>query len=215
MRPDHAATIYNRAIDVAATGPPDEALKLSEQAVRLFRGLESDYPGTYRRELAMAVNNHSNRLATARRPAEALAASQEAVDRYRALAADDRDTYLPDLAMAVNNHALRLAEVGSSAEALDSIQEAVDHYRELTARDGDDYLADLAAALWNVAAVALKGGGVTAEVLAAAAEGVDCFARLAADQPAVYAERHQAAASALAKLRQRAAGDADANNPRG
>ena len=80
----------------------------------MCRRLAAANPAAHEPDLAMSLNNLSNRLAEAgRREQEALTAINDAVTIRRRLAAANPAAYEPDLASSLNNLSIRLAEAGT------------------------------------------------------------------------------------------------------
>ncbi|MFF4709672.1 tetratricopeptide repeat protein [Streptomyces sp. NPDC001288] len=147
--PDLAMSLTNHGVRLARVGRRNEAVIVSEEAVRHHRQLADSNRNTYLPVLAMSLTNHAARLAEVGRRNEAAIVSEEAIQHYRQLADSNRDAYLPDLAMSLTNHGVLLAEVGRRNEAAIVSEEAVRHYRQLADGNRDGYLPDLAAALTN------------------------------------------------------------------
>jgi tetratricopeptide (TPR) repeat protein len=64
---------------LAQLGRREDALAAIEQAVAIRRGLAAARPDAFRPDLALSLNNQSNRLAQLGRREDALAAIEEAV----------------------------------------------------------------------------------------------------------------------------------------
>jgi tetratricopeptide (TPR) repeat protein len=116
-------------------------------AVNIRRRLAQANPAAYLPDLAMSLDNLSNRQADTGDRDPALTSITEAVEHYRRLAA----AYLPNLAGSLNNLSNRQADTGDRDAALTSITEAVDIRRRLAAANPAAYLPDLAASLNNLA----------------------------------------------------------------
>ncbi len=99
-------------------------------------------PDAFLPDLAMSLNNQSNRLAGLGRREEALAAIEQATGIYRQLAEARPDAFLPDLAMALNNQSVHLAGLGRREEALAAIEQAVTIRRQLAEARPDAFLPD-------------------------------------------------------------------------
>ncbi|TDG29569.1 tetratricopeptide repeat protein [Paracraurococcus ruber] len=125
----------------------EAALAATEQAVATCRHLAEARPDAFLPDLALSLNNLSNRLADLGRREAALAAIEEAVASYRHLAEARPDAFLPDLAMALNTLSLRLAERGRREAALAAIEEAVAIRRQLAEARPDAFLPNLAKSL--------------------------------------------------------------------
>ncbi|WP_189323477.1 tetratricopeptide repeat protein, partial [Streptomyces flaveus] len=101
-------------------------------------------------DLAMSLNNLSNRQGDAGDREAALVSITEAVEFYRTLAQANRAAFLPDLAMSLNNLSNQQSEVGDREAALTSITEAVELYRTLAQANRAAFLPDLAMSLNNL-----------------------------------------------------------------
>ena len=142
--------LIDLSIWLSRLGRREEALAAIEEAVTIRRQLAATRPDAFLPDLAMSLNNQSNRLSELGRREEALAAIEEAVTSYRQLAATRPDAFLPDLAMSLNNQSNRLSELGRREEALAAIEEAVTSYRQLAATRPDAFQPDLAMSLNNL-----------------------------------------------------------------
>jgi tetratricopeptide (TPR) repeat protein len=129
-----------------------------------------------------------------------LTATVEAVEAYRRLTATNPAAFEPDLAMSLNNLGADLSGLGRREEALAATAEAVDLYRKLASHHRDAHLPGLANALRNVGYVALTLNAPTSHAIAMTAEGVQYLTELAAQQPAAFTDKRDAAAATLAQL---------------
>ncbi|MFF2353732.1 tetratricopeptide repeat protein [Kitasatospora sp. NPDC058115] len=168
---------------------PRATRRLSATAVRLTRTITAHYrtlaegdPGTHLPDLAMALNNLSNRLSEVGRREEGLAAVQEAVSIRRTLAEEHPAVHLPSLAGTLNNLSNRLSEVGRWEEGLAAIRESTGHYRTLAEGNPEAHLPNLAMALNNLA-LRLGGTGRREEGLAAIQEATGHYRALAGSNP--------------------------------
>jgi hypothetical protein len=126
------------------------AVVLASHVAAWYRSLADANPAGWLPNLAMSLNNVSNRLGDVGRREEALAAIEEAVGVYRALAEANPAARLPELAMALNNLSVDLADAGRREEALAAIEEAVRIRRALAEANPAAWLAKLAMSLNNL-----------------------------------------------------------------
>ena len=90
-------------------------------------------------DLALSLNNLSNRQSDAGDGSGALASITEAVTIYRRLAAGNPARHDPDLAQSLNNLSVRQADAGDGPAALASITDAVTIHRRLAAANPARY----------------------------------------------------------------------------
>jgi tetratricopeptide (TPR) repeat protein len=164
----------------------DLAATLTAKEVETYRHLAAADPATYAPDLAVSLNNLSNRLSDLGRREEALAAIEESVEIRRPLAAANPTAYAPNLAGALNNLSNCLSELGRREEALAAIEESVEAYRPLAAANPAALGPDLAMSL-NSLSIRLSELGRREEALAAIEESVEAYRPLAAANPAAYA----------------------------
>ena len=184
-------------IRLSAVGRSADALRVTEQAVSIYRELAAADPDRHCSSLARSLHNLAIDFAELCRLDDALAVSQEAVSIYRELAAADPDRYRPDLAGALYNLGASLSKLGRPADALPETQQAVSIYRELAAIDPDRYRPDLAGVLNNL------GGSLSklrcfADALRASQEAVSIYRELVAADPDRHASDLAAALDNLA-----------------
>src|ERR1700724_3463926 len=98
MSDDALAVGGANAVAVWARREQVDALAAIEQAVELRRELATSQPDAFRPDLAMSLNNLSNRLGELGRREEALAAIEQAGEVRRELASSRPDALRPDLA---------------------------------------------------------------------------------------------------------------------
>ncbi|KZP19810.1 TPR-like protein [Athelia psychrophila] len=165
------------------------ALRWSEVSFYGFLSLRHsdliDRPAAFNADLAMSLNNLSNRLSGLGRKEEALKAIQEAVDLHRILAAERPAAFNADLATSLNNLSNHLSGLGRKEEALKAIQEAVDLRRILAAERPAAFNAELAMSLNNLSN-RLSGLGRKEEALKAILEAVGLDRILVAERPAAF-----------------------------
>jgi len=161
------------------------ALRLDSDLAAMYRRLAADNPDAYEPDLAISLNNLSNRHAKAGRHAEALAVIEEAAAIRRRLAEGDPGAYESDLANLLNNLSAEYREAGRHAEALAVIEEAAAIHRRLTQDNPDAYEPGLATTL-NSLSTTYSQAGRHAEALAAAEEAAATHRRLTQDNPDAY-----------------------------
>ncbi len=171
FRPDVAAALTNKSVQLAGLGRREEALAASEEAVTAYRELSAAQRDAFRPNLAAALTSQSVRLAELGRWEEALVASEEAVAIRRGLAAARPDAFRPGLAMSLASQSDCLAELGRREEALVASEEAVTAYRELSAAQPDQFRPGLAISLTSQS-LRLAELGRREEALAAIEEAV-------------------------------------------
>jgi tetratricopeptide (TPR) repeat protein len=174
----------------------EQAAELTARLVEIRRALAADRPDAFRADLAVSLNNLSNRLADLGRREAALDASEQAAELYRALAADRPDAFRPALAVSLNNLSLRLADLGRREAALDASEQAAELYRALAADRPDAFRPDLAMSLNNLSLL-LADLGRREAALDAIEQAAELYRALAADRPDAF---RPALASALNNL---------------
>jgi len=170
---------------LSALGRREEALRATQEAVGIYRGLAEQNPQAFLPYLAGSLNNLGNRLSELGRREEALTATQEAVGIYRGLAEQNPQAFLPYLAGSLNNLGGMLSALGRREEALAATQEAVDIYRQLAQANPQAFLPDLAGSLNNLGAM-LSELGRWEEALAATQEAADLYRGLARENPQAF-----------------------------
>jgi tetratricopeptide (TPR) repeat protein len=173
-RHERARSLVIHAKRQADLGHREEAVKMGEEAVAIYRELAAGNRDAFLPDLAMSLNNVGAFLSSLGRRDEALRASEEAVAIYRELAAGNRDAFLPDLAMSLNNVGAFLSSLGRRDEALRASEEAVAIRRELAAGNRDAFLPDLALSLCARGDV-LTGGGQFEEASESYFEGLQLY----------------------------------------
>ncbi|MFF8268132.1 tetratricopeptide repeat protein [Streptomyces sp. NPDC016562] len=171
------------------TGQRDEAVRVTEEAVALYRShVHGDFadvkPGrwisTVRFASALSSLGVMLRDTGGQRPA--LEACEEAVGIFRRLElsvlAQHRDAY----ARALAHLSGALLHAGRDAEAVDPAREAAEIYRRLAANSPEAHEAPLAGALLTLATCLSD----PQEALAAAEEAAEMFQRLAPARPAEF-----------------------------
>ena len=170
---------------LSALGLREEALKATEEAVRIYRKLSEQNPQAFLPYLAGSLNNLGMMLSALGRREEALKATEEAVGIYRKLSELNPQAFLPYLAMSLNNLGNRLSELGRREEALKATEEAVKIRRKLSELNPQAFLPDLARSLGAHGSV-LHGLGRHAEAAAAFAEGLRAILPFVRAIPAAF-----------------------------
>jgi tetratricopeptide (TPR) repeat protein len=125
--------LASQATCLAESGQRDAALLPAGEAVVIYRVLASRDPA-YMKDLAIALNNHSNRLAENGHLNDSLDAVNEAIGVYRHLGEGSPASITRNLVSSLSNLSNRLAVVGEHDAALSAASEAA-------------RIADMAAAL--------------------------------------------------------------------
>lgn len=134
-----------------ALGLHEQALKATEESVKLYRKLAAMHSETHLSDLAANLNNLGSILFRLSRHDEAQKIMQEVVNIYRKLSTINSEIYLPYLAMSLNNLGTIFAILDRHKEALEATEEAVKIRRDLAARKPEINLPDLATSLHNLA----------------------------------------------------------------
>lgn len=152
-------------------GRHEESLRLSEEAVSVFRELVKRRPDAFLPDLATAIHNLGCDLSNQGRHEAALRAAEEAVTIRRELVKRRPDAFLPDLASSLSNFGGDCSDQGRHEEALRATEEAVAIRRELVKTRPDAFLPDLARSL-NMHGQVLWEQGEYARASDAFAEGL-------------------------------------------
>jgi tetratricopeptide (TPR) repeat protein len=160
----------------------EEALRLSQETVELFRSSESLRP-----QLAKSLVALGSRLGELSRHDEGLEATREGVDLYRELARDDPEEFLLPLAGSLSNLGHRLRWLRRSGEALAHLQEAVDLYRQLDSERPDSIRPQLGPCLCNLS-LAFRDLGRLREALPLAEESMRFLTPLFVQNPEFFGE---------------------------
>lgn len=191
-----ARALGSLGISLADVGQHENALRVTQDAVLLFRRLVEADAAAYEPDLAVSLSNLGQRLWQVGRPTEALESAQEALAVYRRLAAAEPAAYEDELGLALNNLGLRLWQVRRPTEALTPTREAIAVYRRLAAANPAAHEPALALMLLNLGAQLWEVGRST-EALTPTQEAVASFRRLTVANAAVF--EHELAKS-LANL---------------
>jgi tetratricopeptide (TPR) repeat protein len=182
---ERAPVLVMLGLALSALGRREEALKATEEAVRIYRKLSEQNPQAFLPDLAMSLNNLGAMLSELGRREEALKATEEAVKIRRKLSELNPQAFLPDLASSLNNLGNRLSALGRREEALKATEEAVRIYRKLSELNPQAFLPDLATSLGAHGSV-LHGLGRHAEAAAAFAEGLRAILPFVRAIPAAF-----------------------------
>jgi len=170
---------------LSEVGRREEALKVVQEAVELYRELAHRQPEAFRPNLARSLSNLGVRWSEVGRREEALKVVQEAVELYRELTQRQPEAFQPDLARSLSNLGVRWSEVGRREEALKVVQEAVEYYRELAHKQPEAFRPDLARSLNNLG-VRWSEVGKREEALKVVQEAVELYRELAHRQPEAF-----------------------------
>ncbi|MDG4786580.1 tetratricopeptide repeat protein [Micromonospora sp. WMMD1102] len=190
-------TLYNLGGSLHNLNRVEEALAADSEAVEIARRHHDDGP-----KLAIALNNKACVLVELGRPEEAVVAAREAVALLTTLVVADPDEHEPTLALAL--HTLSLS-APDREEALSASMQCLDIYRRRYQLDPHGLAGRLAEALTDHGRIRARRGE-HAEALAAAAESVAMYERLAAQNPARYRGGHACALLNLAEVHAAAGG---------
>ncbi|WP_131763380.1 tetratricopeptide repeat protein, partial [Actinomadura fibrosa] len=146
-RPALAESLVTLAARLTDVDRCEEARRVAEEAVGLYRELAADDPGLHRPDLAESLDTLAVALARAGRREEALERARQAVAIRQELSHTNPNAYLPDLARSLNTMTTQLTALGQGAEARDTAERAASLLRALADRDSDAHLADLAVSL--------------------------------------------------------------------
>jgi tetratricopeptide (TPR) repeat protein len=170
---------------LSTLGRREEALKATEEAVKIRRKLSEQNPQAFLPDLAGSLNSLGNRLSELGRREEALKATEEAVGIYRKLSELNPQAFLPDLAMSLNNLGMMLSALGRREEALKATEEAVAIYRKLSELNPKVFLPYLAGSLNNLG-LRLSELGRREEALKATEEAVKIRRKLSEQNPQAF-----------------------------
>ncbi len=189
VRADRDVSGYSLAVQ-------EPALRATQEAVEILRGLASAQPDSHLPELARALWHLGIRLSSLGRREEALAVTQEAVAIQRKLAEARPDAFLPDLAKVLNSLGVDLSSLGRREEALAVTQEGVEIRRKLAEARPDAFLPDLASALNNLG-IYHANLGLHLQARDHLAEGFRIILPFFVELPAAHAETTTKLARAL------------------
>jgi tetratricopeptide (TPR) repeat protein len=159
--PDHdqspllALALNNLGNPLAVLGRPDEALSVSEEAVRISRGLTATKEALHAPLLAMAVRNVAIRLEELGRSEEAFLPAKEAVQLYRGLTAANPIAHEDAFLESLRGLRLLLFGLGRHEEALSPTEEHVAIMQQKASLNPANYQPALAVSLYELSAVLL------------------------------------------------------------
>ncbi|MCP3137282.1 tetratricopeptide repeat protein [Pyxidicoccus xibeiensis] len=180
-----ASLLDNWGIRLGALGRHDAALKATQEAVKLYRQLESQAPNSFQLDLARCLINLGPRLSVLGRRDDALKAAEEAAQLCRDLAACNPNEFQFHLAGSLNNLGPLLSDMGQREEALKAGEESMTIYRSLASRNPDAFQPDLAMSLINLGNK-LSDLGRRAEALKATEEAVQLNRGLTSRNPDAF-----------------------------
>jgi tetratricopeptide (TPR) repeat protein len=136
----------------------DESLAVTEESVRIIRGIRTLDPARIGADLGTALNNLANKLSNVGRTDDALSVAREAVEIERATVSSDPLLRDHGLLIALIGLSSRLRDSGQSREAVDPAAEALELARALAAAAQEAFGLDLLRALVNFSSVLLDVG---------------------------------------------------------
>ncbi len=120
------ARLNDRRTDLAMqAGDSSAALSFCDAAISDWRAINTEQPGTVRKELAMCLDSRARVLLERGRTGEAKTATSEALEIRRDLAMSKDTSASRDLAQSLEREAEILRRLGKSAEALQQIDAAI------------------------------------------------------------------------------------------
>ena len=174
-----------RSLAMSGRGCRSQALAVQLEVVEIYRHLAQPKQAPFEADLALSLNNLSNRQSETGDRVGALASARESVDIRRRLAQANPSEYLPGLAASLNYLAICQKKTADMSGALGTAREAVEISRRLAQVGAATHEADLALRLNNLANTQ-RIVGDHAGALATARESVEKYRRLAQASPAVY-----------------------------
>lgn len=183
--PTVARLLNNLSNRYGEIGQREQALKVSQQAVKLCRKLAGQNQTAFDEVLAGSLNNLSSCLSDLDHHEKALEVNQQAVGLFRKLAEQNSVAFEPDLAISLNNLSGCLSQVGQREKALEAIQEAVTIRRRLAEQNPAAFEPDLAMSLNNLS-IHFLGLGQHKKALEAAQETVSLRRKQAEQNPAAF-----------------------------
>ncbi|MEU7901207.1 tetratricopeptide repeat protein [Nonomuraea sp. NPDC049152] len=175
-RPQLASSLSVLGQVLWALGRMDEAVQVTQEAVRIFRDHASTYPDRYLPDLAETLNNVACLLAENGCPAEARVVAGESLAIFQELAMRYPERHLEDVAKLLSN----LGAWSEGPEGAHSREEAVGLWRALAENDPGSYGLDLGVALVRLSEQ-YQELGLLEQALARAEESVTIIRGLTAD----------------------------------
>ncbi|TKS96344.1 tetratricopeptide repeat protein [Streptomyces lasalocidi] len=180
-----AALYAKKAGRLSHSGRHEEALKATEEAVRLHRRLAGSGDVEAVADLAWALNGLSNELhLTGRHPA-ALESAEEAVALFTGIVTQGHPEKIANLAVAFTTLSLCLNQQGRTAEGLELLQRAVRITRYTAELSPADFRPDLAGMLHNLGSQ-LSRVHRYREAVAAESEAVSLWEKLVEQAPEAH-----------------------------
>ena len=187
-----AMCLANHGAKLERIGHYEEALKLTDEALTIFRGVATDDSADDLLKVGKVLVNLSVVLYSMGRKPEAFERASEAASILLGLSTEDT-ACSPDLAEALAFVGGKLSQMGHNEEALKLTAEAAVIYRRLAA-ENPSHLSDLAQALAFVGGT-LSQMGRNEEALKFTAEAAVIYRRLAAENPSHLSDLAQALAN--------------------
>jgi tetratricopeptide (TPR) repeat protein len=175
-----AKALYNCGHAHSEMGHLEEALRVQQEAISLFRTLAADGQDELKGKLADALHNCGITHSKLGHLEDVLIVRQEAVSLYRTLVADGHDELRKNLADALYNCGKIYSKMDHLEDALSVRQEAVSLFRTLIADGQDELRRKLADALHNCGITYSKMGRLE-DALSIRQEAVSLYRTLVAD----------------------------------
>ncbi|NOU17935.1 MAG: tetratricopeptide repeat protein [Bacteroidales bacterium] len=129
----------------------DEAAKLYQKTLTIYREHAQENPRTYLPALALTLNNFAVLHSDKNEFSQAQEKYEEALKIYRNLAQENPKMYLSDAAKTLNNLAVLHSVKNEFPQAQEKYEEALKIYRDLTQENPRTYLPDVVMTLINLA----------------------------------------------------------------
>jgi tetratricopeptide (TPR) repeat protein/nucleoside phosphorylase len=184
-RDARAGLLLEHGMRLSDVGQREEALRPTQEAVALYRGLAARDPAGFQARLAYSLDRLGVRSHELGQTAPALAALREAVELRRAAATQNAEGSQRDLANTLTDISVVLSAAGQREPALVAAQEAVELFRALAQRDPEGFRSELPTSLLSLG-IRLHEVGRLAESLAVIREAVELHRPLAAKNPDVF-----------------------------
>jgi tetratricopeptide (TPR) repeat protein len=137
--PAMAEALATHAVFLTEDGRSNEALKFSQQALRLSEELVLQIGDAYHPTWAYAMQRHATVLSITGDTNRATSLSRRAVEILEVLTQTNRATYLPRLAQALVNHAALLDEASNHDDAIRVSNRLIELWQELAEQNHDRY----------------------------------------------------------------------------
>lgn len=182
ISPDLASALCDLTLHILESCPDQKmrAFASGQETVSLYRQLTVVDPKTYKKELALTLNNLALAFSAMGDIGSAIATTKESVDLYRELTKVDPRAFIHKVADGLFNLSAFLQGAGRTQESLDAIQEATTIHRAL-ANVYPAFTEDFGLSLTTLAN-RLREAGRMADSLIAGQEASKIYRELAAKQ---------------------------------